>query len=195
MKQKTKGNELGRSMVEMLGVLAVIGVLTVGALFGYRQAMDKSTANTIIHEVQLRATTAMTQMEVGKHVNLSEFEEKILEKYTVTAQVALGGQSFTIYVSDVPEGPLKKMITDKFGGLRYWAVGVNSENDNAMVHSGRVLASQETGNILIKSALADINETNTIWFEFKKNLASPPELPSDDIKRLGTEYSRCVYSE
>ena len=34
-------NQSGRTMVEMLAVLAVIGVLTVGAIAGLSQAMDK----------------------------------------------------------------------------------------------------------------------------------------------------------
>ena len=37
--------ERGRSMVEMLGVLAVIGVLTVGGIYGYTFAMSKHKAN------------------------------------------------------------------------------------------------------------------------------------------------------
>ncbi len=32
----------GRSMVEMLGVLAIIGVLSVGAIAGYSKAMIKA---------------------------------------------------------------------------------------------------------------------------------------------------------
>ena len=40
-----KFNETGRSMVEMLGVLTVIGVLSVTAIAGYRYAMDKYKAN------------------------------------------------------------------------------------------------------------------------------------------------------
>ncbi len=34
-------NESGRSMVEMLGVLAIIGVLSVGGIAGYSKAMSK----------------------------------------------------------------------------------------------------------------------------------------------------------
>lgn len=37
--------ELGRSMVEMLGVLAIIGVLSVGAIAGYSKAMLKYRLN------------------------------------------------------------------------------------------------------------------------------------------------------
>ena len=37
--------ENGRSMVEMLGVLAIIGVLSVGAISGYSKAMMKYKLN------------------------------------------------------------------------------------------------------------------------------------------------------
>ena len=40
-----KYNQLGRSMVEMLGVLAIIGVLSVGAIAGYSKAMHKHKLN------------------------------------------------------------------------------------------------------------------------------------------------------
>ena len=45
--------EGGRSMIEMLGVLAIIGVLTIGGLMGYRYAMNKHKANTILNDVSL----------------------------------------------------------------------------------------------------------------------------------------------
>ncbi|MBQ2811481.1 MAG: hypothetical protein IJF12_04855 [Alphaproteobacteria bacterium] len=43
--------ELGRSMVEMLGVLAIIGVLSVGGIAGYSKAMMKYKLNK--HSLQL----------------------------------------------------------------------------------------------------------------------------------------------
>ena len=42
---KFKKHESGRSMVEMLGVLAIIGVLSVGAISGYSKAMMKYKLN------------------------------------------------------------------------------------------------------------------------------------------------------
>ncbi|MBQ8251433.1 MAG: hypothetical protein IJY92_05940 [Alphaproteobacteria bacterium] len=42
-----KKQELGRSMVEMLGVLAVIGVLSVGGIAGYTLSMRRHRANGI----------------------------------------------------------------------------------------------------------------------------------------------------
>ena len=38
-------NQKGRSMVEMLGVLAIVGVLSVGAIAGYSKAMFKYKIN------------------------------------------------------------------------------------------------------------------------------------------------------
>ena len=40
----------GRSMVEMLGVLAIIGVLSVGAMSGYSNAMRKYKTNKLVSE-------------------------------------------------------------------------------------------------------------------------------------------------
>lgn len=44
-------NESGRSMVEMLGVLAIIGVLSVGGIAGYSKAMLKYRINKTISDV------------------------------------------------------------------------------------------------------------------------------------------------
>ncbi len=43
-------NYFGRSMIEMLGVLAIIGVLSVGGIAGYSKAMEKWKINKILDE-------------------------------------------------------------------------------------------------------------------------------------------------
>ena len=45
-----KISQCGRSMVEMLGVLAIIGVLSVGAIAGYSSAMTKIKKINILHK-------------------------------------------------------------------------------------------------------------------------------------------------
>ncbi|MCP4393596.1 MAG: hypothetical protein GY804_04930 [Alphaproteobacteria bacterium] len=45
---KVISKESGRSMLEMLGVLAIVGVLSVGALAGYSQAMAMHKINQTI---------------------------------------------------------------------------------------------------------------------------------------------------
>ena len=46
-----QANPLGRSMIEMLGVLAIIGVLSVGGIAGYSKAMEKYKINKTISAV------------------------------------------------------------------------------------------------------------------------------------------------
>ena len=55
-----KINENGRSMVEMLGVLAIIGVLSAGGLAGYSKAMFKHKLNNTIDEVTMLVTNIRT---------------------------------------------------------------------------------------------------------------------------------------
>lgn len=43
----------GRSMVEMLGVLAVVGVLSIGGIMGYSYAVDKYRANQVLQDIRL----------------------------------------------------------------------------------------------------------------------------------------------
>ena len=50
----------GRSMVEMLGVLAIIGVLSVGGIAGYSMAMSKFKITKTIDQVQTIITNMRT---------------------------------------------------------------------------------------------------------------------------------------
>ena len=55
---KNKINQSGRSMVEMLGVLAIIGVLSVGGIAGYSKAMAKFKLSKAMDQ----ATTVITNI-------------------------------------------------------------------------------------------------------------------------------------
>ena len=55
-----KKNETGRSMVEMLGVLAIIGVLSIGGIAGYTLAMNRYRANEILDAASKVAIVAMS---------------------------------------------------------------------------------------------------------------------------------------
>ena len=71
-----KTNESGRSMVEMLGVLAIIGVLSVGGIAGYITAMNKHRANQILSGASVRAIVVSTQIQRGSTApTLGEFTE------------------------------------------------------------------------------------------------------------------------
>lgn len=74
---KKNVQDRGRSMVEMLGVLAIIGVLSISALFGYSYAMDKRRTNNLINEINLRTQSAMTQLVRQNTIDLSEFPQTV----------------------------------------------------------------------------------------------------------------------
>ena len=52
--------EYGRSMIEMLGVLAIIGVLSIGGLAGYTMAMNRHRANVVSDYVSRCVVIAQT---------------------------------------------------------------------------------------------------------------------------------------
>jgi len=53
-------NEYGRSMIEMLGVLAIVGVLSVGGISGYSKAMNKFKANKVVEQVSMISSNVQT---------------------------------------------------------------------------------------------------------------------------------------
>lgn len=53
-------NEQGRSMIEMLGVLAIVGVLSVGGIAGYSKAMAKFNTNKAVDQVNMISTNIRT---------------------------------------------------------------------------------------------------------------------------------------
>ena len=62
-------NESGRSMIEMLGVLAIIGVLSVGGIAGYTKAMNKYRTNKVIDQVTMIVTNIRTLYAMQRDYN------------------------------------------------------------------------------------------------------------------------------
>ena len=60
---KFKKLESGRSMVEMLGVLAIIGVLSVGGIAGYSLGMRKHRANGVVDVASKYAVVGYNQCQ------------------------------------------------------------------------------------------------------------------------------------
>ena len=71
---KFKKHESGRSMVEMLGVLAIIGVLSVGGIAGYTLAMRRHRANGVV----------------------DTFSKYALSLYTICQQKIMDGEKISI---------------------------------------------------------------------------------------------------
>ena len=76
MNFKKLKSQSGRSMVEMLGVLAIIGVLSVGGIAGYSLSMRRHRANAIIDAVSKYAALnygKCQQKLLNGEINSSEY--------------------------------------------------------------------------------------------------------------------------
>ena len=101
---KQKNAETGRSMVEILGVLAVIGVLSIGGIYGYTFAMDKYRANDIVYEVNLRANDVWHKYQEQPLPDPSEDGTDFDEFPDMT------GTGYPIYMTSHPDVAFKTYV-------------------------------------------------------------------------------------
>ena len=116
----------GRSMVEMLMMLALVGILSIVTFFGYEMAMAKYRSNTIIKETNQMAFNIEQQFEAEVDVlDLSEYqpddcdwcddpvegEHNIrLAGYNVTVKEDEGTTAFMVTFMDVEQNVCEKLI-------------------------------------------------------------------------------------
>ena len=118
MLKYTTALQSGRSMMEMLGVLAVIGVLSIGGIAGYSYGMDKYRANTIINDVNLRAIDLIAQANRGGDLSLSEWPAKTAGNYDIGLEVdtATNTTEGGVFVDGVPNS-ICEIIGDNLNTL------------------------------------------------------------------------------
>ncbi len=105
--------ETGRSMVEMLGVLAIIGVLSIGGIMGYSYAVDKYHANQIMNDVNLRGIDLIAQASRGGDFSLAEWPTKTSSDLDIGLEIdeATNTTEGGIYVNGV-EKDICEIIAD-----------------------------------------------------------------------------------
>lgn len=68
--------QAGRSMVEMLAVLAIIGVLSVGSIAAFRRALDAKKTNDLLNDVSIMAASIATRGALVYEETCTTFEEQ-----------------------------------------------------------------------------------------------------------------------
>ncbi|MGN0919383.1 MAG: type II secretion system protein [Alphaproteobacteria bacterium] len=109
----TECGETGRSMVEMLGVLAIMGVLSVGGVAMYTTAMNKHRANELLNEASKRAAVLAMQItagKVGNDLSIGEFTNPSGYIFGVDGGYAAGGKTFKLTLSKDPSGAIDDTI-------------------------------------------------------------------------------------
>lgn len=108
--------ESGRSMVEMLGVLAVIGVLTIGGVIGYKVAMRKWRANETVNELNTRAHTYLEVLARTGNIGGDAFGEKTRLGYPVELSWdgTVSPQELEIELRGVETGVCRELVNSSW---------------------------------------------------------------------------------
>ncbi|MBQ3695758.1 MAG: hypothetical protein II938_02150 [Alphaproteobacteria bacterium] len=88
-------NESGRSMVEMLGVLAIIGVLSVGGIAGYTMAMNKHKANNLVDCIAKMSIAAQVSTTATAPTQTDYCAVTDVGNWDITATATTGAISLT----------------------------------------------------------------------------------------------------
>ena len=164
-------SQSGRSMVEMLGVLAIIGVLSVGGIMGYSYGINKWRANETIKDINLRAIDLLTQLSQGKTPNLStEWGDTGTVGYPITLNSDYAPFEYFIKVENVPFEVCEMIAQTMPQEVDIW---INNATDDA----------ENTCN---KS------EKNSMDF-FYEGFNPTGETPTDDICSSDANCTECQY--
>ena len=114
--------ESGRSMIEMLGVLAIIGVLSIGGLAGYTMAMNRHRANTALDYITKVGITAGTNNATYTDTSCGDIYDtkpSVLATCTVTKATAEGNVTVNVtYASDAVETVVTdRIVSNKIGDV------------------------------------------------------------------------------
>ena len=157
---KQKNAETGRSMVEILGVLAVIGVLSIGGIYGYTFAMDKYRANDIVYEVNLRATDVwhkyqeMPLLEPSEDgTDFDEFPDTTGTGYPIY-MASHPDVAFKTYVEGVSSRVCKNVVNMNLNGI---VKGIQFVQVNGTKYTGNasICGEDETDNTIVFTSFVD----------------------------------------
>ncbi len=161
--KQTDTTETGKSMVEMLGTLAIMGLLAVLGAKGYDMAMIKVNANTLINEVNRRSVIYSQQMNtttLSTPLNSTEMAADLAGGYHVTA-ARYGTLYFKIDIDNIGQEVCEQIGKQGMAS----ALQINA--------NGTVITSDDTSGC--------IKAPNTLSFVFNKEL-TPCEGCLDTVK-------------
>ncbi len=109
--------ESGHSLVEMLGVLAIIGVLSVGGIASFNVAMTKHKANELLNESNRRAVEVFSQSLKGNtKFSFSDMKNDLEYATFDPTEIDIVDGQFTITIIGVASNICTQMknITSRF---------------------------------------------------------------------------------
>ena len=166
--------ESGRSMIEMLGVLAIIGVLSVGGIAGYSKAMNKFKTNKVADQVSMLVANIKTMyaqqntydgLSNETAISLGVVPDELVVKTKDTSNNektellnSFNGPVF-IFTSDSTSDGDKKAFTIEFNNLSKEACITLATNDWGSGYSSGLIALRAAG----KSADEATEKLKTVY--------------------------------
>ena len=124
-KRKKKKTLHGRSMVEMLGVIAIVGVLSVGGLFGIRLGIEKYRTSITLKDIEMMALATADYYKNDKDataVNEDDlyaagFIEKKQHVFGAPIYIRVGARTdgFSIILKEIPQKACSGLLTADWG--------------------------------------------------------------------------------
>ena len=151
-------NSFGRSMIEMLGVLAIVGILSVGGIAGYSQAMEKWRINKMAEEY--------SYLIHGLLEHLNEFQN--LPDYTglIDTGLAMGiipdnwKRVDNLHVNDAFGNKIKPYVRDNKLVIDFYFGGHNSEANTQGFY-------KKACKVLMRDMAAPLHySVNMVWIFF-----------------------------
>ncbi len=118
-----KNEQAGRSMVEMLGVLAIIGVLSIGGISGYSKAMAKFRVNKTMDQISMLVMNIRTLY--SGNVNYDGLNDKVA--------IQMGIIPRDMLPSGTTEATASKIINAYQGEVKVGAANVGGANRSFFV--------------------------------------------------------------
>ena len=121
----------GRSMIEMLGVLAIIGVLSVGGIAGYSKAMNKFKTNQVADQVSMLIANIKTMYaQQNSYEGLNN--KTAVDMGLVPDELNAGYNKYNAGTTEQPDEKYRQDLTNSFNGNVYIsaASSVGGEDDN-----------------------------------------------------------------
>ena len=147
-----KDEEKGGTIVEVLGVLAIVGILSVGGVVSYRYAMQKKLVNDLIYAANMTNVMITHDIRTRKFSDVSEFEEflgsytRMVGKYKISfypADSSVDKRNFGINIemadgTSMPVGVCKGLILGMHNQHVVQAIDVKAGEEQRHIESGTI---------------------------------------------------------
>jgi len=152
-----KNEQSGRSMVEMLGVLAIIGVLSIGGISGYSKAMAKYRVNKTLDQISMlvmnirslfSASVDYTGLNDQTAIQMGIIPRDMLPSGTTetTATQIMNAYQGGVFLATGSSGGAGRSFTVQYSGLtREACVAIATADWGSQAGSGLVRISVKQG--------------------------------------------------